>query len=272
MSISEISGSLSYQPLTLNASSLAGSSQETGSSFADLDVDGDGGVSLDESGFSEDDFAVMDTDGDGLLTSLDMEAQIIEMMAQKEELQAKDASALMEEMDTDGDGYVTETELENHRDQLAAEGMEPPMTAAELMEEADSDGDGMISESELESHFAKTEQTAQGAPPPPPPEEEDDEDETVSATDLLSALDSDEDGSLSVEETGLSSESFDVLDTNEDGVVSQEELEATYAYATDSESAEEESTSISATALSVYLAMSAAYLSTDSYQSLSLTA
>ncbi len=41
MSISAISGSLSYQPLTLNASTYASGDEKTEGSFAELDINGD---------------------------------------------------------------------------------------------------------------------------------------------------------------------------------------------------------------------------------------
>ena len=69
-----------------------------------------------------------------------------------------------------------------------------------------------MTESELADHLVEMDQNRKASP--------------MSASDLLSALGSDEDGALSVEETGLSSGEFDALDTNEDGVVSQAELEA----------------------------------------------
>lgn len=43
---------------------------------------------------------------------------------------------------------------------------------------------------------------------------------------ILDAEDTDEDGSISSEESSLSSEVFSLLDTNEDGVISQDEIEA----------------------------------------------
>ena len=49
---------------------------------------------------------------------------------------------------------------------------------------------------------------------------------TEMSNEIISAKDTDADGALSVEESGLTQETFDVLDTNEDGVVSQDELVA----------------------------------------------
>ena len=43
---------------------------------------------------------------------------------------------------------------------------------------------------------------------------------------IMSAKDTNTDGVLSIQESGLTQETFDVLDTNEDGVVSQDELVA----------------------------------------------
>ena len=49
---------------------------------------------------------------------------------------------------------------------------------------------------------------------------------TEISSEIISAKDTDADGALSVEESGLTQETLDTLDTNEDGVVSQNELVA----------------------------------------------
>ena len=270
MSVSAISGSLSYQTLTLNASRNGGEKPED--KFAELDVNGDGGISFDESGLSEEEFAALDVDGDELLTEMDREAHLIEMMQKSQQMEPPDLSTIMAEMDGDGDGYVTETELADHLAKMEQNGMKSPLSASELMAEMDTDGDGMVNEAELEAHLTQMQQNAQMMPPPPPPSEEEDEDE-VSSSDLLSALDSDEDGELSVAETGLGEEEFDALDTNKDGFVSLSELEAASSGGGAMEASDSTtSSSLTNLAMSAYLSMTSAYLSTESYQSVSLTA
>ena len=53
----------------------------------------------------------MDVDGDELLTEMDRQAHLIEMMQKSQQMEPPDLSTIMAEMDGDGDGYVTETEL-----------------------------------------------------------------------------------------------------------------------------------------------------------------
>jgi hypothetical protein len=60
-------------------------------------------------------------------------------------------------------------------------------------------------------------------PPGPPPGDEEME---TKISEFLTSLDSDESGSLSQEESGVSATSFDAMDTNGDGEVSAEELMA----------------------------------------------
>ena len=49
---------------------------------------------------------------------------------------------------------------------------------------------------------------------------------TQMSEEIISAKDTDGDGALSMQESGLTQETFDALDTNEDGIVSQDELVA----------------------------------------------
>ncbi len=256
MSISAISGSLSYQMLTRNVSKNG--DEEAEDKFAELDLDGDGGISLEESGLSEEEFTSMDVDGDGLLTEMDRQAHLIELMQKSQQEEPLDLSSLMAEMDADGDGYVTEPELAEHLAKMEEQGMSSPLSASELLAEMDADGDGMVSEAELEIHLAGIQQSAQMMPSPPPSSSEEEEDE---------------DGQLGLGAAGSSSEEFDVLDTNEDGVVSQAELEAANiggGETKDTASAEEGS--LTGLALSAYLAMNSTYLANDGYQSMDLFA
>lgn len=107
------------------------------------------------------------------------------------------------EADQDGDEALS----------LEESGMEE-----ELFSTMDSDGDGLVTSSEILAYI-QTMFTERPSPPPPPP---------PSAEDMISALDADGDGGLSLEESGASQEQFDAADTNQDGIVSQAELEAAF--------------------------------------------
>ena len=87
----------------------------------------------------------------------------------------------------------------------------------ELFSTMDSDSDGLVTSSEILAYI-QTMFTERPGPPPPPP----------TAEELITALDADGDGGLSLEESGASQEQFDAADTNQDGIVSQAELEAAF--------------------------------------------
>lgn len=90
---------------------------------------------------------------------------------------------------------------------------------------ADADSDGALSTEELDEVFSH-------GPPPmmgggPPPEMGDMDDSGMSDIESLFAEeDTDEDGSISLEETSLDQEIFSALDLDQDGVLSQEEMQA----------------------------------------------
>ena len=160
MSISGISSVMSYQGMSgMSAPPPPMSQEEMDNKINDfisgLDEDGDGALSLEESGVSESDFTALDTDGDGLVTADEINAEMEAMASQR-----------------------------------------------------------------------KAEMAMMGGGPPPPPPEMSEEDIEQAASDLISELDSDGDGGLSLEESGAAEEEFDELDTNQDGMVSAEELAA----------------------------------------------
>jgi Ca2+-binding EF-hand superfamily protein len=115
------------------------------------------------------------------------------------------ADSIMEKDDVNLDGVLTVDET--------------PMSE-EMFSDADSDSDGQLNTRELE------EMLSNGPPPPPMMGGGRGQGMMGNAQSMLDAEDTDEDGSISFEESTLSSEVFSLLDTNEDGVISQDEIEA----------------------------------------------
>ena len=120
------------------------------------------------------------------------------------------ADSIMEKDDANLDGVLTVDET--------------PMSE-DMFSNADSDSDGQLNTQELEEMLSNG--------PPPPPMMGGGKGQGMmmgggmgGAQSILDAEDTDEDGSISSEESSLSSEVFSLLDTNEDGVISQEEIEA----------------------------------------------
>jgi Ca2+-binding EF-hand superfamily protein len=206
--------------------SSADISEQVAAHIAELDADGDGALSLEESEVSAELFNQADSDGDGLVTEEELLAMMQNVrpsgpppnmdgemepppMASPEEM----AANIIAEHDADGDGALSLEESEVEED---------------VFNTADADGDGLVTEEEL---VAMLEEGRPEGPPPemgqggPPP--------GASAADMAASiiedLDADEDGGLSASETAASEEVFDALDTNQDGVVSQAELEAAMA-------------------------------------------
>jgi Ca2+-binding EF-hand superfamily protein len=127
-----------------------------------------------------------------------------------------DAASIMEKDDANLDGVLTIDET--------------PMSQ-EMFSDADSDLDGQLNTQELEEMLANG--------PPPPPMMDGGKGQGMmgggmgggmgGAQSILEAEDTDENGSISSEESSLSSEVFSLLDTNEDGVISLDEIEAAQA-------------------------------------------
>ena len=197
-------------------------SEKVAAQIAELDTDGDGALSVEESGVSTELFNQADSNGDGLVSEEELLAMMQSFGAggpppDMEEGQgpppeadpADMAASIIEELDLDGDGALS----------LEESGVEE-----DIFTTADADGDGLVTEEELVAMLEEN------RPQGPPPEMEEGMEGPASASDMaaniISELDSDGDGGLSSGEASASEEEFDALDTNEDGIVSQAELEA----------------------------------------------
>ncbi len=135
--------------------------------MSDKDADGNGLMSLQESGLTEDQFGNIDADGDGSATSDELTTALKskreEMMskikqhfdANPEELATRMSARIMEEQDADGDGGLS----------LEESGLDDEDYAS-----IDTDGDGSVNSAELgEAVKARHQGNAGGPPPGPPP-------------------------------------------------------------------------------------------------------
>lgn len=111
--------------------------------FAEMDTDGNGSLSLEESGLSEEIFTKMDANGDGQLDENDRDAHMAQGPPPPPPPPGSgdqtDVSSLIESLDTNGDGVISEEES----------GLE-----SELFGQIDSDGDGLLTQVEMENHAA----------------------------------------------------------------------------------------------------------------------
>ncbi|TJZ68631.1 EF-hand domain-containing protein [Chitiniphilus eburneus] len=170
--------------------------------FKDLDVDGSGGLSLDEfkAGAPQGDtsraealFAKIDSDGDGTVSqdesdtfAKQMEAQLQQAAQQFRSGQAGGGSLaeLLGKLDEDEDGALSLDEFK-----VGAPKGTDEAKSAELFQRVDSNGDGSLSADELTQ--ADQARPQGGMPPPPPPQQgassEDDEDSTQSLIQSLIA-------------------------------------------------------------------------------------
>jgi Ca2+-binding EF-hand superfamily protein len=152
----------------------------------DKDADGDGALSVDEMGISEEAFAKLDANEDGLLDQSELESGLPELG------KTIWAERMIQDKDADGDGVLSVDEM----------GI-PEETFARL----DANEDGLLDQSELESHLPEV-------------------NEALRAQRMMQNMDTDGDGALSVDEMGISEEAFVKLDANEDGLLDQGELES----------------------------------------------
>ncbi|MBL4899161.1 MAG: EF-hand domain-containing protein [Colwellia sp.] len=142
------------------------------------------------------------------------------------------AEDLLSAADTDSNGSISKTEFSA---MFSSEESADSSTISGLFTEMDADGDGSVSVSEasdaisnLLQQLQEQRMTSAGMPPPPPP--------GGNPEDLMSSADTDEDGSLTIDEftsalkrsdnedESILAQMFAETDTNGDGIVTQEEL------------------------------------------------
>jgi|GEM_PF-2546088 len=165
--------------------------------------------------------------------------------------QAPDASQTAEKMfskvDTNGDGSIDKTEFATAIQNRGDSGKGQAVNADDLFSKIDSNGDGTVSKAENTDYLKQLQaQRKAGAPngdgPPPPPP-----DSGQLASDVLSKIDSDSSGGISLDEltsafqssgsTNSSNSTSDIqqlfskLDTDSDGNVSKDELSSGFQQA-----------------------------------------
>lgn len=154
--------------------------------FGDLDSDGDGTLSLSETGLSKDLYSNLDTDGDGLVTQTELQKAI------ETQRNAMFTSMQLGQSQTGSSTDAPSTGQPNAQDLLSS------IMSGQIPGGTGGAGRGNGSKGSGDDLASK----------------------------LFSALDSDGSSALSAEETGLSQSDFDAIDTDHDGSVSAEELGA----------------------------------------------
>ena len=142
------------------------------------------------------DFSTLDQDGSGGLDQAELTA-LLEKGPKKASSTSGsgDVSTLFSKLDADGDGSISESELDK--------GMKPPGRPAE---------EGGWAGMQMDTQSFAT--MMKGPPPPPPPS--------------ISKLDSDDDGSITIEEFSVSSDDeddlFSAIDSDSSGDLSADEV------------------------------------------------
>lgn len=153
------------------------------------------------------DFSKIDTDNSGGLDQTELKAMLEKGPKGVNSMSSED---MFSKLDSDGDGSVTESELKS--------GMKPPSND-EQVQQSGWGSMGMNTQS-----FA----SMMGPPPPPPPSG----DQGMSISDAINSLDSDDDGSITSAEFGISESDgtdstqkalFDAIDSDKDGSISKSE-------------------------------------------------
>jgi Ca2+-binding EF-hand superfamily protein len=231
--IGSVSNYTSYSSTSSTTTNSARSQQFQKELLTKLDTNSDGTVDQDElkSALSQKpdngllvslskNFADLDTDDSGSLSSEEMAAMAPPPLPQDQAPNTELADALISALDTDGDGAISSDELSKG---LTSAGSSAD--SKDTFSALDKNKDGTVSKDELAASLA---------PPPPPPQQ-------VSSDELFSQLDTDSDGSVTATElsgavqasSNTSSTSTDtsaallkVLDSDGSGGVSSDELKA----------------------------------------------
>lgn len=157
-----------------------------GKLFGDLDSDGDGTLSLSETGLSKDLYTNLDTDGDGSVTQTELQKAI------ETQRNAMFTSMQLGQSQTGSSTNAASTGQPNAQELLAS------IMSGQIPGGTRGAGRGAGSQGSGDDLASK----------------------------LFSALNSDGSSGLSADETGLSQSDFDAIDTDHDGSVSAEELSA----------------------------------------------
>lgn len=108
------------------------------------DEDGDGMLSMEEMGFSEEDYAELDTDGDGLVSADEIAVGLAEQVDSLSDLSnpaAIFAHQILALFDTDGDSMLD---------------LEESGISADIFVQTDTDGDGLLSAQEIAQSVSPT--------------------------------------------------------------------------------------------------------------------
>lgn len=197
-------------------------SEEFASSFVnEKDGDGNGTLSLTETGFDEKRFTGIDSDGDGQLSEEEVAADVEKRWQENGQMMGglgmlmqgmpgkdgKDfASALISESDADGDGSLNSEES----------GL-----SSELFSALDTDGDGQITTEEINAAM----QPLEGMGTPGGQEQA----AAVADSSTASATAASTDASSASSSSSSDEEEYDAYDLNEDGVVTMDELRQAFA-------------------------------------------
>lgn len=119
--------------VVITAAAAQGAGQQNRPDFATLDMDGDGGITMEEmQARGQARFSATDTDGDGALS-------LEELTAAAQARAVARAAQMLERMDTNGDGLLQQAEMQTR----GGAGLE------RMFARLDADSDGVISEDEF---------------------------------------------------------------------------------------------------------------------------
>ncbi len=216
--------------------------------FNKVDSDGSGGVSQSEletlvedlSGKTgneidtADALSTYDTDGDGELGEAElrsfMEANMKPPQGMMGMGRGRGPGGFFDEMDSDSSSGISQSELDTWAEAMS-EKTGNSIDTTDAVSAYDTDGDGELSNDELKS-FMDASGIKPPPPPPPPPRSEGmmngfgsvGESSSTTAESILSAYDSDDDGSLNIDELE------EYLENNDESSIVQMMLQAISAY------------------------------------------